>query len=311
MITIRRYSESSKKEWDNLVAVSRVDTFLFYRDFMEYHADRFDDCSFLIYRKDKLQALMPGNIEDNIYYSHQGLTYGGLISLAKLTLTNILEIFNIINSELKVIGVKEVVYKALPLIYQSIPSQEDIYALFKLNAQKIACNISSTIYLNNKIPFTESRKHGLRKAIKEGVTISESSDFKSFWSLLEDNLINKHTTKPVHSYQEIILLRDKFPENIKLFVTNTNSKISGGTVLFVMKDIVHVQYISANLEGKKVGALDLLFDELINTTYAQKKYFDFGQSTEQYGNYLNENLIFQKEGFGGRGICYDIYRYHI
>ncbi len=33
---------------------------------------------------------------------------------------------------------------------------------------------------------------------------------------------------------------------------------------------------------------------------AQKRYFDFGISTGQEGKYLNEGLIAQKEGFGGR-----------
>ena len=36
-------------------------------------------------------------------------------------------------------------------------------------------------------------------------------------------------------------------------------------------------------------------------------YFDFGKSTERHGEYLNEQLIFQKEGFGGRAVCYDTY----
>jgi hypothetical protein len=31
---------------------------------------------------------------------------------------------------------------------------------------------------------------------------------------------------------------------------------------------------------------------------------DFGNSNEQNGMYLNENLIAQKEGFGGRGTVY-------
>ena len=39
------------------------------------------------------------------------------------------------------------------------------------------------------------------------------------------------------------------------------------------------------------------------------KYFDFGISTEHNGRLLNEGLIYQKEGFGGRGICYDTYEY--
>ena len=37
------------------------------------------------------------------------------------------------------------------------------------------------------------------------------------------------------------------------------------------------------------------------------KYFDFGTSNEDMGRYLNEGLIYQKEGFGGRAVCYDWY----
>jgi hypothetical protein len=80
-----------------------------------------------------------------------------------------------------------------------------------------------------------------------------------------------------------------------------------GTVLYITKKVVHTQYISASPEGKAKGALDLLFDFLINIEYPMYEYFDFGQSTEKMGEYLNENLIFQKEGFGGRGIVYTIY----
>ena len=83
----------------------------------------------------------------------------------------------------------------------------------------------------------------------------------------------------------------------------------GGTLLYITKQVVHTQYISANVEGKELGVLDLLFDYLINHEYTNYPYFDFGQSTEQMGHLLNVSLIFQKEGFGGRGMCYDIYEY--
>ena len=78
-----------------------------------------------------------------------------------------------------------------------------------------------------------------------------------------------------------------------------------------MENIIHVQYISASEQGKALGALDLLFDELINCTFSHIPLFDFGQSTENSGLLLNNNLIFQKEGFGGRGVVYDIYKYEI
>ena len=85
----------------------------------------------------------------------------------------------------------------------------------------------------------------------------------------------------------------------------------GGTLVYETGRVVHTQYISANLAGKNSGALDLLFDYLINKKYADIPIFDFGQSTENSGYILNENLIFQKEGFGGRGVMYNVYEYTI
>ena len=85
----------------------------------------------------------------------------------------------------------------------------------------------------------------------------------------------------------------------------------GGTLVFVMNGIVHTQYIAASPKGKTVGALDIVFDELINKDFSNYRFLDFGKSTEQHGTWLNKNLIHQKEGFGGRGICYDVYEWNV
>ena len=311
MLEIIKYTNAYKEQWDEFVIKSKNGTFLFQRDYMDYHSDRFTDASYLLFRNGKIEGILPGNIQDNKYYSHQGLTYGGWITSAKLSAVELIEAFQLLNNELLSVGVKEIIYKPVPLIYHQIPSQEDIYALFLNKAEKISCHISSTIYQNSKLRFIESRKSGIRKAIREGVQVSESKDFMSFWEILRNNLVNKFNTKPVHLLNEIELLASRFPSNIKLFIASQNGKPLAGSVIYVMKNIVHVQYISANKIGKEFGALDLLFDILINKEFATIPIFDFGQSTEQMGNYLNDNLIFQKEGFGGRGIVYETYRYFL
>ncbi len=311
MITIKIYSHDNKAEWDELVKKSKNGTFLLFRDYIDYHSYRFNETSFLFFRKTKLEAVMPGNIVDRTYYSHQGLTYGGLIYTNNLSVCEILEIFNLINQELKEKGIKTVIYKAIPYIYHSQPADEDIYALFRLKAVKIGCNISSTIFQNNKIKFIESRKSGIRKAIQNKISVAESSAFEEFWNILNENLTQKFQKKPVHTIEEILLLKSRFPQNIKLYTATENETTIAGTILYIMENTIHVQYISANFIGKTVGALDLIFDFLINKEYINIQYFDFGQSTEEMGNILNENLIFQKEGFGGRGLVYDIYEYNI
>ncbi len=311
MIEVNRYSEKNKQDWDQYVSVSRQDTFLFYRNFMDYHSDRFTDCSLMVYRKGKLSALLPGNIREGVFHSHQGLTYGGLITTTKISTVDILSFFQGINGELLKLGVKEVIYKPVPSIYHKLPAQEDIYALFRLKAIKIACNISSTIYQNNKISFIESRKSGIRKAAREGVLINQGTDATAFWEVLESNLMATYGKPPVHSLKEISALIKLFPENIKVYTCTLNNETIAGCLVFIMQNVVHIQYISANETGKQTGALDFLFDELINRIYIYKPVFDFGQSTEEMGDYLNENLIFQKEGFGGRGTLYEAYKYSL
>ena len=309
---IRRYRREDKELWNSFVSKARNATFLFDRNYMDYHADRFDDNSFMFYHKGKLKAVLPANVAGDTLYSHQGLTYGGLLLDKKATVEDVLECFDSLNSWLRENGISKVVYKALPWIYQQYPSEEDLYALtWKCKAQLISRDIASTIVIDNKLKFAESRKSGIRKALSLNIEVGESNDVDGFWHVLEDNLGNRYNAKPVHTSSEMKLLMSRFPNNIKLYVAKMNGEIVGGTLIYVTPQVVHTQYISASVEGKKHGALDLLFDYIINKVYANCRYFDFGKSTEQGGAYLNEPLIFQKEGFGGRGVCYDWYQWEL
>ena len=309
---IRRYRREDKELWNSFVNKARNATFLFDRNYMDYHADRFDDNSFMFYHKGKLKAVLPANVAGDTLYSHQGLTYGGLLLDKKATVEDVLECFDSMNSWLRENGISKVVYKALPWIYQQYPSEEDLYALtWKCKAQLISRNIASTIVIDNKLKFAESRKSGIRKALSLNIEVGESNDVDGFWHVLEDNLGNRYNAKPVHTSSEMKLLMSRFPNNIRLYVAKMNGEIVGGTIIYVTPQVVHTQYISASVEGKKHGALDLLFDYIINKVYANCRYFDFGKSTEQGGAYLNEPLIFQKEGFGGRGVCYDWYQWKL
>lgn len=309
---IRRYRREDKELWNSFVSKARNATFLFDRNYMDYHADRFDDNSFMFYHKGKLKAVLPANVAGDTLYSHQGLTYGGLLLDKKATVEDVLECFDSLNSWLCENGISKVVYKALPWIYQQYPSEEDLYALtWKCKAQLISRDISSSIVIDNKLKFAESRKSGIRKALSLNIEVGESHDVDGFWHVLEDNLGNRYNAKPVHTSSEMKLLMSRFPNNIRLYVAKMNGEIVGGTLIYVTPQVVHTQYISASVEGKKHGALDLLFDYIINKVYANCRYFDFGKSTEQGGAYLNEPLIFQKEGFGGRGVCYDWYQWEL
>lgn len=310
MYRIELYDSSKKADWNAFVARAKNSLFLFNRDYMEYHSDRFKDYSLMIYRKEKLFALLPANRDENTVYSHQGLTFGGLILDSKAVVADVLEVFDFMNEYFKNDGVDKVVYKTVPYIYANLPAEEDRYALFRTtNAKFVARNISSVIYQDNKIKFIESRKSGIRKAKNNNVEVIKSDDFAAFWHILDENLRNKYGAKPVHNLSEILLLKERFPENIRLYLATKDGVAIGGTVLYITDRVVHTQYISASETGKELGALDIMFDYIINTEYVNYPIFDFGTSNEDNGHVLNEALIFQKQGFGGRGVICDIYEY--
>jgi hypothetical protein len=114
----------------------------------------------------------------------------------------------------------------------------------------------------------------------------------------------------VHSLPEIQLLHSRFPQQIRLFVVKSGQQVIGGTVLYLSHHVVKTQYIATNAAGRACGALDLLFCHLLQKFQQENMdYFDFGTSNLVENDNLNAPLIHQKEGFGGRAVCYDTYEW--
>lgn len=311
MFDIRRYTSDMADEWNQFVARSKNGTFLFDRRYMEYHQDRFVDHSIVFYLNNHIYALLPAHLSGHTLYSHQGLTYGGLIMDERCTGGKVCRLFTELNAFLSHQDIQKVIYKVIPSIYHVVPSEEDLYAMSVCcQAKLVSRDLSSTIILDHPIKFPESRKAGIRKAKVHDVTILESDDMGTFWEILQANLAERYGVKPVHTKAELQLLHSRFPENIKLYMAYAHGEPLGGSILYLTKQVAHVQYISANQQGKEWGAIDLLFDELLHHPNEGIKYFDFGKSTTNDHTQLNLQLLFQKEGFGGRGICYDTYEWN-
>ncbi len=167
-LTLRVYQPQYKSQWDQFVANSKNGVFLFNRDYMEYHQNRFQDHSLLFFMNGELVALLPANLENHTLHSHAGLTFGSVISGSGMTLSLMLEVFGALVEHCKQEGITQVVYKTVPYIYHSAPADEDLYALFRSNARLIARNVSSAIYLPQRVAFDSRRKESLRKAKRTG-----------------------------------------------------------------------------------------------------------------------------------------------
>lgn len=305
-IVIAGYSDGMAADWNSFVDSSRNGTFLLRRDYMDYHAERFEDHSAVFFRRGKMIALIPGAVAGEDFISHPGLTYGGLVCGMGTTGAEVLDMLTAFSRKLRGEGLRRMIYKPVPHIYHRFPAEEDLYALFRLGAVLTARSLSSALLLPSDGALRRIRQCGVRRAVRCGITMERTSDFAPFWSLLTRNLRERHGVDPVHTLAEIAMLAERFPDNIRLYVAKRGDETVAGTVVYETAEVIHTQYISASPEGRECGALDFLMSRLIAGS-SGKRYFDFGISCEAGGRVLNHGLLYQKEGFGARGVCYDSY----
>lgn len=313
MTEIIRYDASMAARWDEFARMSRNGTMLHQRGYMDYHSDRFKDCSLVALHEGKLCALLPACIEGDTLWSHRGLTYGGwLVPLKHFDATVMVEVMDAACQWMSDNSIKRLVYKPVPHIYHRYPCEEDLYALFRHQAKLIETNISTTIDLTCPLPLDRGNKSGANAARKAGIQVGPSEDWEGYWRLLSSLLDERYGTRPVHTLDEMRLLHGRFPDGIRLYAATLDGEMLAGVVMYLSQPVAHCQYIGASPQGKDSKALTLLFDYLIGEAKASGyRYFDFGISNEDHGRYLNEGLVRQKSRLGGRGIVYNTFEINL
>ncbi len=321
--TIRRYTPADKKQWNEFVANSRNATFLFVRDYMDYHADRFADHSLMAYRNGRLSAILPAHTDGATLCSHRGLSYGGwILPKTHVDCSDYLQLWDVWFIYCREERFAQIDYKALPHIYASAPSDEDLYALWRHNAELIEASPSATIDLNANPGFNQMRRRHLRATDDIPYTIKcadSEADYLSFHTMLSECLAERHGAKPVHSVDEMMLLASRFPSKtpntlgrISLYLLCLEGKAEAGVWIFSTPSTVHAQYIATTEKGRKSNLLTPLFEYLIVNArelfFPTTRYFDFGISTENHGLNLNEGLYRQKSSFGATASICSRYR---
>ncbi len=308
-MTVRQYQPQDYSQWNAFSAQACNATFLFHRDFMDYHSNRFEDFSLLVFDGKKLLAVLPAHRSGNEIFSHNGLTYGGLVYTEKIKLVLLISVFRKVLKFLHESGMATLHLKMLPSIYHKKPAQQIDYALFLADAKLTRRDGLSVLDLTQPYQLSKDRVKCVRRGENHGLVIKEDNDFASFWNeILIPNMKKKHGVNPVHSLSEIEKLHKTFPDNIRHFNVYHNEKIVAGTTVFATDTVAHPQYISGQENKNELGSLDYLYHFLITVVFKDKHFFDFGISNEQQGRKLNEGLVFWKESFGTGTAIQDFYQ---
>ncbi len=311
--SVKQYQISDYSNWNAFIGQAKNATFLFHRDFMEYHKDRFQDFSLLIFENEKLIAVLPANRVENIVYSHQGLTYGGLIYTDKLKGLNVAAVLDTIFYFFKESGLQFFYYKPIPSFYVSKGNAEIDFFLIKKGAFLDRKEMNLAINLAMPLTISKSKLKHFRRIEELDIEWVEELQLDSFWGLvLEPRLAEKYNTKPVHSLLEISKLKASFPNNIKQFSAYYDGVIIAGITIFETATVVKSQYGATTKKGEELRALDFLFINLIKK-YKQegKLFFDMGIVNEDNEPGYHTGLLKQKEELGCSVYSQDFYKMNL
>jgi len=313
VIAWRAYDAAADEEWDALVADAPMGTFLHSRRFLGYHGERFVDRSLLLHDdRSRLLGVFPAAQDPNDarrVVSHPGSTYGGLLHRGDLAGARAVEALETVRDAYAAVGVDTLVYKAVPHVYHRRPSADDVYALHRLGARLVRCDLSCAIDVADRRARSERRRRGERKAAERGVTVAHGSErVDELWAVVEENLAREHDARPTHTLAELQLLLSLFPEAIEIVTATLDGSVVAGVVLFDSPRVVHAQYIASSEVGRDVSALDAVFEHCIeHARRSGARFFDFGISTEDEGRVLNETLYKFKSEFGGGGVAHEFF----
>lgn len=306
-----RYLPSLSEAWDAFCVNAVNGTFLHTRRFLGYHGDRFRDVSALLMQNGDIVGVFPaaqGPADPAMVVSHPGITYGGIVHAGGLSGGRMVEALERLRTHYLADGYQRLRYKAVPHLYQSRPSQDDLYALFRLGASRSRCDLSCTIDLKDRAKPSERRRRGLKKALKSVFVVVGAEHVRPLWRVLSENLTRKHDAAPVHSVDEIEQLITLFPGFIELICAQIDGQVEAGVVVFKTRTVWHAQYIAASETAYSVSALDAVFDRAVaEASSAGVRYFDFGTSNEREGTVLNEGLYQYKHEYGGGGVVHEFY----
>lgn len=308
MFQFIRYEAKDKSRWNDFVQEALNSNFLYHRNYLDYHADRFVDHSLLAFQGKKLKAVLPLNESNGEFFSHQGITYGGWIVAKRFSAEEYQELFKTLDEYTIQHGIKAITYKQKPSFFANHFNETESWVLWNEGWELFRKDLSFGFDLQHVPGFARDKRYRYNKSTRNDLRIDWKASSDEFMALVKTNLVERFGVDPVHTPEEVKMLQDRFPKNIKTISVYQGDVFLGGTWLFEDADFIHTQYLHTNDLGKELCAVEFLVQGLIERYSSKKRWFSFGTSTEDGGKSLNTGLASFKEGFGAAGFVHDFYK---
>ena len=305
------YSPELDKRLDHFVECESVNgTFLQTRRFLNYHpADRFTDASFALEKSGTIVAYFPGVEKEQTFVSHAGSTFGGpIIAKSFYTGSRIREILTEADQYFSE-KFKGVLFKVTPELFAKESPDLLDYTLEHMGYTRHT-ELSSYCTLHSGVDPLENCDKECRRIFKKSEieairfgNLEKTEDFETFYHFLEISK-SKHNVHPVHTLQELYDLKDnRIPDHIRFRGIWDKDTLVAAMMLFLFEGTktIHGQYIAPNPDYEKFQPTTALYVRVMREAAIEGyQKISWGISTENGGEFLNENLLRFKESLGAK-----------
>ncbi len=306
-----KLTQKDTKHWEAFVAAANNGTIFHTLKFLSYHPKRrFRNYHLIIKERGRVIALFPAVEHDKTIISHRGASYGGFVLQHGTGIhTTCLAVEHLV-TYLRNHGYNKVVLTQTPIIYYKKPNQYIDFALVKSGFTYLKREVTAVIPLDAAEPlvtFHADARRSTKKAIREGVLVSISDEYDTFYRILKRNLGMRHNVSPTHTLRELKKLKKLYPDDIILFAACRKNRMLGGIVVFVANPkVILAFYISHDSNYQSFRPVNLLFYEVLKWGRNRGfSYLDLGTFTLNMEP--NWGLGRFKENHNARGFLRDTY----
>ena len=314
-ITIRQYKTADREVWERFVLKSNNGTLFHRQQFLDYHPSRrFKNHHLLFYRQGTVMALFPAAVQEmnrkRILSSHPGASFGGLVLPVNVGIEEVNTLVCTLCEYGRKKGFHRIEMTLPPIIYLQQPNNYLDFCLFRHGFQYKKREVSSVITLNYSLEhvlstFKAETRTAVRKAIKSGVVVKPSHDFRTFYTILKTNLKMRHNVSPTHTLDELVKLKNLMTTDIRYFGAFLEGRMIAGLTVFICNPRVILAFYISHLEDyQSYRPVNLLMYDGIKWALARNcRYLDLGIFTVNMEP--NWGLGRFKENFGAQGIFRD------
>jgi len=228
-----------------------------------------------------------------------GASFGGPVSQRRLRVEDYVDLLGALIDYARVQGHAQIEWTPPMRHHLDVESDEAEFAAIQLGFNAHIAGLESVALLPST--FDGKFQNLLRKCQRAGMEFINDIGLDIFYPTLE-NVYLRHESRPTHSKEELAILKDRFPRDIRFVGVYQDGELAATACLFRISHVSDLAFYMCTVDKyKKDNPMMLLISEDMKYAFDHGcRYYNFGTSSVELC--MRENIWAFKKQFGSIGL---------